>query len=276
MTYQTITVRSLVRETFATIGSVYGPLLAMNFVELLIVLVLDKKLGAAPVPWNIIYLFWAVPFLWGAISFYIYRSLTANQVTVGEAFKQANKRLLQLILANIPNLICALLMYALFMNGLLAFMIEAFNLAARGGLQDIFDNSPAGPISVLLAPGLFLLIFLWYSLVFRLTFSLYGTVIDNSSALHSVSSSWRITKGHFWLMCRAIFLLVFVATLPTILNAILIHLSEKLGGADFVGSSLFVAGQLVSIVLGFAIQPLIAVYLVLLYLRLRDSAATIQ
>jgi hypothetical protein len=47
--------------------------------------------------YHIIYWLVAVPLLSGAMIFYTYRSLTRNQVTVGEAFNQANRRLLQLI-----------------------------------------------------------------------------------------------------------------------------------------------------------------------------------
>ncbi len=114
MTAQRISVRSLMRETLAAIGSVYAPLLAINFVEFLIVAVLmNRMLGSGDIALNIIYWFLAFPLLCGTLVFYLYRNLIENQVTIGEAFKQANRRLLQLMLANIPNLISVLLVFML-------------------------------------------------------------------------------------------------------------------------------------------------------------------
>lgn len=265
MTEQRISVRSLVRETWAAIGSVYAPLLVINFVELSIVVVFKRMLGSGDIALNIIYWFGAFPLLSGVQVFYIYRVAIGNQVTVGEAFKQANRKLLQLMLANIPNLIFVLPV----------FMIEAFNQGGARWLEFIFDNNRGGIASVLLAPGLILLIFLWSYVGFRLTFSLSGIVIDNSSALHSVSNSWKITKGRFWLICRSIFLLAFVSIVPKILGEILIYLLQQLLVPELWGSLGLVA-QITILVLICLANALIDVYLVLLYLRLRDSAATIQ
>ena len=265
MTAQRISVRSLMRETLAAIGSIYAPLLVINFVQLLIVIVLEKQLAGLSVAVNIIYWLSAAPLLLGAMIFYIYRSLTENEVTVGESFKQASRRFLQLILANIPNLISVLLAYALLMNGLVEFMVNAFNQGGGRWLEFILDNNPGGFGAIFLAPGLIFIIFLWSSLVFRLTFSLYGTIIDNNSALHSISSSWKITKGRFWLMCRSTLLVSFVVVVPILLITTLISSTGNL-----------LVFQPVINVLAFLSAPLVNVYLVLLYLRLRDSAATIQ
>jgi membrane-anchored glycerophosphoryl diester phosphodiesterase (GDPDase) len=223
MTSQRISARNLLQETFTVIGSLYATLLIMSSPALIIaVLNAFGTLGSAGVALNTIYWFCAVPFLSGAITFYIYRSLTRNQVTVGEAFKQANRRLLQLILVNI-----------------------LFGLLVLAGFI------------LLIIPGFYV--------VYRLIFSFYATVIDNTSALDSLSSSWELTKGHWWLVFRSAFLLSFVVFVPIVLIALLI---------DPTGKSL--ASQLASSVLGFLVGPLMGVYFVLLYLRLRDSAATIQ
>lgn len=265
MTDQRISVRSVVRETLAAIGSVYAPLLVINFVQGLIVVVLMRMLGSGDIALNIIYWFWAFPLLCGVQVFYIYRVVIGNKVTVGEAFKQANRRLLQLMLANIPNLISVLPV----------FMVEAFNQGGARWPEFIFDNNRGTLVSALLAPGLILLIFLWSYVGFRLTFSLSGTVIDNTSALHSVSNSWRITKGRFWLICRSIFLVFFVSNVPKLLGEILIYMLQQLAVAELWGSLGLVA-QITILVLICLANALINVYLVLLYLGLRDSAATIQ
>jgi hypothetical protein len=223
MISQRISVRSLVREAFAALGSLYAPLLIMSSPGL-VVAVLNAlgTLGSAGVALNVIYWFCAVPFFSGAITFYAYRSLTGNQVTVGEAFQQANRRLLPLILVYIM-------------------------------------------LFLLVSVGFILLIIPGFYVVCRFIFSYYATVINNSSALDSLSSSWELTKGRWWLVFRSTLLLSFVASVPIVLIILLI---------DPTGTS--VAAQLASGVLGFLVAPLIGVYFVLLYRRLQDSAATIK
>lgn len=223
MTDPRISVRSLLRETFATTGSLYAPLLIINSPSLIFAALNSfGKLGSAGVAFNIIYSFVVIPLLSGAMIFYTYRSLTRNQVTVGQAFNQANRRLLHLILVYIM------------------FLVLAF----------------AGLIALII-PGLYV--------SYRLIFSLYATVIDNSSALDSLSSSWELTKGRWWLVFRATFLIVFVVIVPIISISLLIAPTGK-----------SLASQLAGNLLGFLAGPLMNVYLVLLYLRLRESAATIK
>jgi len=223
MTDPRISTRSLLRETFATTGPLYAPLLTITFPSLIFAALNSfGNLGSAGVALNIIYSFVVIPLLSGATNFYTYRSLTRNQVTVGQAFNQANRRLLHLILV-----------YIMFLGLVFAGFIA------------------------LIIPGLYV--------AYRLIFCLYATVIDNSSALDSLSSSWELTKGRWWLVFRAILLLFFVVSVPIVLIVLLIAPT---------GQSL--ASQLTSNLLGFLATPLMNVYLVLLYLRLRESAATIK
>ena len=223
MTSSRISATSLLRETFDTMGPLYAPLLTINFPNLILSAInsLDN-LGSAGVVFNIIYWFVAIPLLSGAMIFYTYRSLTRNQVTVGQAFNQANRRLLPLILVYI-------------MSSGLAF---------------------AGFIALII-PGLYV--------SYRLIFSLYPTVIDNSSPLDSLSSSWELTKGRWWLVFRASFLIIFVVSVPIVLMILLISSTANLLASKLAGN-----------VLGFLAGPLMNVYLVLLYLRLRESPATIK
>jgi hypothetical protein len=222
MTNPRISARSLLRETLATAGPLYAPLLTINFPHLIFVALNSfGNLGSAGVV-LFIYSFVAVPLFSGAMIFYTYRSLTRNQVTVGQAFNQASRRLLHLILA-----------YILFVGVVFAGFLA------------------------LIIPGLYVSC--------RLTFSLYATVIDNSSAVDSVSSSWKLTKGRWWLLFRASSLIVLVVFVPIILISLLIDPTAKSVGY-----------QLTSNLLGFLAGPLMNVYLVLLYLRLRESAATIK
>jgi membrane-anchored glycerophosphoryl diester phosphodiesterase (GDPDase) len=223
MTNTPISARTLLRETFATTGSLYAPLLTINSPSLIFAALNSfGNLGSAGVAFNIMYSFVVIPLLSGAMIFYTYRSLTRNQVTVGQAFNQANRRWLHLILVYI-------MLVVLVFAGFIALII----------------------------PGLYV--------SYRLIFSLYATVIDNSSALDSLRSSWELTKGRWWLVFRALFLIVFVVAVPIISISLLI---------DPTGKSL--ASQLAGNLLGFLAGPLMNVYLVLFYLRLRESAPTIQ
>ncbi|MEG4057172.1 MULTISPECIES: hypothetical protein [unclassified Microcoleus] len=216
MTSPRISARTLLQETFATMGPLYASLLTINSPSLIFSALNSLgKLGSAGVAFNIIYSFVVIPLLSGAMIFYTYRSLTRNQVTVGQAFNQANRRLLHLILVYI-------MFVGLVFAGLIALII----------------------------PGLYL--------AYRLIFSLYATVIDNSSALDSLSSSWELTKGRWWLVFRASFLIVFVVAVPIIVISLLIDPTAKSVASQFGGN-----------LLGFLAAPLMNVYLVLLYLRLR-------
>ncbi|MEG4836493.1 glycerophosphoryl diester phosphodiesterase membrane domain-containing protein [Microcoleus sp. B9-D4] len=223
MTSSRISATNLLRETFATTGPIYAPLLTINFPNLILSAInsLDN-LGSVGVAFNIIYWFVAIPLLSGAMIFYTYRSLTRNQVTVGQAFNQANRRLLPLIWV----------------------YIMSSGLALAGFIA-------------LIIPGLYV--------SYRLIFSLYATVIDNSSALDSLSSSWELTKGRWWLVFRASFLIIFVVSVPIVLMILLISSTANLLASKLAGN-----------LLGFLAGPLMNVYLVLLYQRLRESAATIK
>jgi membrane-anchored glycerophosphoryl diester phosphodiesterase (GDPDase) len=222
MTNPRISTEGLLRETFATTKPLYAPLLTLNFPNLILSAInsLDN-LGSAGVVFNIIYLFVAIPFLWGARIFYTYRSLTRNQVTVGEAFNQANRRLLQLIGVSVK------------------YWVQVW------------------VCGLLIIPGLYV--------AYRLMFSLYATVIDNSSVKDSISSSWEITEWRGWLVFLAPFLIFFVVFVP---QPLIVQLISSTGN--------LLASKLVGNVLGFLALPLIDVYFVLLYLRLRESAATIE
>ncbi len=224
MTAQRISARNLLREAFAATGAIYAPLLIINSPSLIFGVVDSVVNLNSPGALQIINLFCrlALILVWGAAIFYTYQSLTGHQVTVNEAFGQANRRFSQLFLVNIlySLLVCA---------GVIALII----------------------------PGIYV--------SYRLMFSSYATVIDNSSAVDSLRSSWESTKGRWWLLFRTTFLLLVVIIVPMILIPLLI---------DLTGES--TAYKVAVNVLVFLVTPLINVYLVLLYLRLRESAATIN
>jgi hypothetical protein len=199
------------------------------------------ELDSITVKLNIIYWLVAVPFLSGATTFYTYRNLTENQVTVSEAFQQAKRRLLPLI-----GVYFLLVVLMVILTGIVLFLWP-FGFA-----------------------GLIVLLLITIRGVtymsFRLTFSFYATVIDNSSVMESLDSSCELTEGRWWLLFRASFLITIVFLVPTIL------ISELIGST--LGNLLL--SQLAGNVLGFLVAPLMNVYVVLLYRRLRLSAGTIQ
>ncbi len=262
MTNPRISTEGLLRETFATTKPLYAPLLTIGSPSLIFAALNSFGiLGSAGVVFNFIYSFVAIPFLSGAMIFYTYRSLTRNQVTVGQAFNQANRRLLHLILVSIMvfvRVVAASSVLALAV-GIALLIIPRLSVA----YYLVFSRYWVSRYSVLVWAGAAIIPALY--LGGRLIFSLYATVIDNSSAADSFSSSWELTKGRWWLVFRANFLIVLVLGVPIILISRLI---------DPTGKSL--ASQLAGNLLGFLAGPLMNVYLVLLYLRLRESAATIK
>ena len=254
MTYPRISAPSLLRETFAVVGSVYPALFRINYPHLIwfvlntfgrdILLnsfeITTSEQADASLKLNIIYWLVAVPFLSGATNFYTYRSLTENQVTASEAFSQAKRRLLPLILVNFLSVVLIL-----GLPGIIMWFLWSY---AFVGLI------------------ILLIIIPWLYVLYRLMFSSYATVIDNYSVPDSFDSSRKLTEGRWWLIFRSNLLIGFVSFVPAILISALI--------GSILGNPL--ASQLVGQVLGFIAGVLINVYFILLYQRLRESVAATQ
>ncbi|MEG5016037.1 MULTISPECIES: hypothetical protein [unclassified Microcoleus] len=254
MTAQRISVINLLRDTFAVVGSIYPALLRINYPHLIYFVVntfgryamlnsLDittHELDSASIYWHIIYWFVAVPFFWGATTFYTYRSLTGNQVTASDALTQAKRRLLPLIVVCFLSVVLLILSVA----GTMWFL----RFFAFVGLIRL----------IIIYPGLYVSC--------RLIFSSYATVIDNYSVQDSLKSSWKLTKGLWWLVFQSNLLILFVFFVPAVLLSGLIGSKwENLLGSQLLGN-----------VLGLIAGLLMNVYLVLLYQRLRESAAATQ
>jgi hypothetical protein len=200
MTYQRISATNLLRLTFDVVGSLYLPLVIINSPDLIgnslnVFFFNNQDLPSAINGWkisgvitwnniiyylNLIYSLCAVPLLSGATIFYTYQSLTGNQVTVGEAFKHAYRRLPQLIWAWIP---IALMLYIFF--------------SSLGVLQPLMFAAISKNLFPLVFAGLIALMISWLYLLTRLQFSLFATAIDNAAAQDSISSSWKLTKGRW-------------------------------------------------------------------------------
>ena len=244
MTAQRISAINLLGATFAVVGYLSPALLRINYPHLICFVlnvfgrdamlntldITTSKLDSARVPLNIIYWLVVVPFLSGATTFYTYRILVKDQVTVSDACIQATRRLLPLILVNFLSLVL-LLAWA----GIIVWLQQSF---AFLGLMIII-------------PGFYVL--------YRLIFSSYATVIDNCSVPGSFNSSWQLTKGCWWLVFRSSLLINFVCYMTAIL------LPELIGSR--LGNSL--ASQLAGNLLVFIAGMLMNVYFVLLYKALR-------
>ena len=139
---------------------------------------------------------------------------------------------------------------------------EAFQQAKIRFFQLFLVNLIYG---LLLLTGLIALIIPGLYISYRLMFSSYHTVIYNYSPIKSISSSWELTKGRWWLLFRATSLLLVVTIVPIILISLLI---------DPTGES--IPYKVAVDVLVFLLMPLMNVYLLLLYLRLQESAATMK
>ncbi len=223
MTAQPISARNLLREAFASVGSIYVTHLIIGSPLFIFrVLKLSEKLGSASVALDIIHSCVLIPLVRGAMIFYVYRSLTGNQVTVNEAFQQASRRLWPLILVFSKS----------------ALMVFAGSIA-------------------LIIPGVYL--------GCRLLFAPFATVIDNCSDVDSLNSSFQLTQGREWLVFRASCLVLFVYFIPGLSIALLIDPTGISLASNLAGNAAIFLGA-----------PLTNVFGMLLYLRLRESAATIQ
>ncbi|WP_373535981.1 glycerophosphoryl diester phosphodiesterase membrane domain-containing protein [Microcoleus sp.] len=252
MTTQRISAINLLRDTLALVGSIYPALFRINSPHLIYFVVntfggdamlniygmTQHQIAAASVFGGIFYWSLAVPFLFGATTFYTYRIFRGNQVTVIDAFIQAKRRLLPLLLVYFLSVV-------LIVTGI-TWCLRAFPFVGLIIIQ------------IILIPGLYV--------SYRLMFLLYAIVINNNSVVESFKSSWQLTKRRWWLVFRSMLLISLVFLVP------LRWISELIGlrWQNWLGT------QLVGNVLGFIAGLLMNVYLVLLYQRLRESAAATQ
>ena len=294
MTTQRISSINLLRETLAVVGSIYPDLFRINYPHLIYfgvntfgryamlnsldITITTQELDSFSVYWHIFYWCVVVPFLFGTTTFYSYRSFTGNQVTANDAFTQSKRRLLPLI-----GVYFLFVVLILGLAGIMWFVQSfAFDFWVYGGYHitdycsrflDAFGVRICGLFIITANSGepiflglMLLVIIPGLYVSYRLIFSSYATVIDNNSVLDSFNSSWELTKGRWWLVFRSNLLISFVFFVPAVLLSGLIGSTwENLLGSQFVGN-----------ILGLIAGLLMNVYLVLLYLRLRESAATIQ
>jgi hypothetical protein len=105
---------------------------------------------------------------------------------------------------------------------------------------------------LLIIPGIYLTV--------RLSFIYYAVIIENRSATDAFARSWSLTKGFWWQIFWAFFILGLVIGLPArIVGAIL-------------GSSNPIFSQLVGGFIGLLIGPIISIYSVFLFMSLVNLA----
>jgi Membrane domain of glycerophosphoryl diester phosphodiesterase len=116
------------------------------------------------------------------------------------------------------------------------------------------------PAFILIVPGVYLSI--------RWSFVFYAIMIECYSASDALSRSWKLTKGHWWLIFRTVLLFALALIIPTVFLVFLASmifrpespdLSESIGGA--IGGAA-----------GFLIGPFGSIYYVLLFMSLVNMA----
>ncbi len=121
---------------------------------------------------------------------------------------------------------------------------------------------------VFLIPAFFALIVPGVYLSIRWSFVFYAIMIECYSASDALSRSWKLTKGHWWLIFRTVLLFTLALIIPTVFLAFMIFLvlrpespdlSESIGGA--IGGTA-----------GFLFGPFGSIYYVLLFMSLVNMA----
>jgi hypothetical protein len=113
---------------------------------------------------------------------------------------------------------------------------------------------------LILVPAFILLVIPGIYLSVRFGFALYAIAIENISALDGLTRSWDMVKGRWWSVFWAQLLGSFVFFFP-------IGLISGIIGTTYGTEA--IATQISSAVLGFLVTPLLSLYFVLIYLRLR-------
>jgi len=93
-------------------------------------------------------------------------------------------------------------------------------------------------------------------LALRLSFVYYAIIIENQSAIDAISRTWNLTKGFWWQISWAFFLIVLVVGLPA---GILVAIFRS-------GNPLIY--QFVPNLISLFISPIISTYYVFLFMSL--------
>jgi Membrane domain of glycerophosphoryl diester phosphodiesterase len=116
----------------------------------------------------------------------------------------------------------------------------------------------------LVIPGIYIMI--------QLVFVLYVITIEEESAIDAMKSSWNMVKGRWWQVLGSLLVPALCLTIPMLIAAMVVGL---IFGMIFgiKGSAIaIVLSTLVGAVLGLLITPLLSLYCVKLYLRVKSIA----
>jgi Membrane domain of glycerophosphoryl diester phosphodiesterase len=117
---------------------------------------------------------------------------------------------------------------------------------------------------VFLIPAFILLIVPGIYLSIRWSFIFYAIMIEGYSASDALSRSWKLTRGHWWLILRAGLLFFTLALLPILLLTLFIVFT-------LLGSTPELS-QLTGGIIAFLIAPIGSIYYVLLFMTLVNMA----
>ncbi len=114
----------------------------------------------------------------------------------------------------------------------------------------------------LIIPGIYISI--------QLVFVLYVITIEGDSAIDAMKSSWNLVKGRWWAVFGSLLVPTLCIMVPMLIGAMILGV---IAGLTFGKGGGMVLGSLLGGILGLLVTPLLSLYCVKLYLRVKAIAA---
>ena len=231
-----ISPRRLLQDSFIHVKPIYARTLVFFSPNLLFGLLSAEHFSSPSAYFmlSLIYNSLVFPTSTGASIFYTHQRLTRKPVTIPNALQKASEKFLQSILANFLAVLLVLII------PVLLWLLCVF-----------ISNSVSGAIFF----GLLFLAIAFYVLI-RLSFLPYAVMIENKGAMSSISRSWKLTKGMWWLIFWTLFMPVIFLLIPSFFVGVLVYLINP---ALVEASGIFVV---------FLTFPVLAVYYIFVFMRL--------
>jgi hypothetical protein len=242
-----ISVRRLMLETFTNSISIYFPMLAFSMLPFIIRLIIKHSL---PLPFSgsstgslstLINEIFIVHFFMGASYFYAYQHPDRNSPSIIDSILAAMRKIFHITLLSILVLISLIPVVCLLLIFILPFIIPNISFGI-----------------ILFCPILVVLIVLELYFWMRWTFALHAIMLENCSIVAALNRSWKLTKGRFWLLCRAGLLYLLVFFMPVFITLSFVHPSFR--ASSTFGTIGYIFNSLVS--------PLSSIYYLLLFINL--------
>ena len=134
---------------------------------------------------------------------------------------------------------------------------------ALGNISNLAFGSLLTALSVtagflgLIIPGIYLAI--------QLSFVLYAITIEGDSDINGMKRSWALVKGRWWLVFRSVILPQLFILIPMVAVEVITCIT--------LGENATTVASILGAVIGLLITPILSLYFVKVYLRLRAIAA---